>query len=140
MAQRPLPEADEVNTSPFWSGLREGYLMLQRCATCDALRYPAAPLCPECLAAGFSWTEVPAGGSLWSFVTYHRDLSGGAADILPYTIGVVQIDGGIGVTARVDEPAATLSVGDQMCARYEEVSPAVTLLRWIKASEGTSVA
>jgi uncharacterized OB-fold protein len=134
MPGRPLPEPAVAASDPWWCGLRERRLMLQLCPTCGALRYPAAPVCPECRTTGGVWTEVPAEGSLFSFVTYHRDLSGSFADDIPYTIALVELEPMIGILAQVEGRADSLRIGDRMRAQFEEVSPMVTLLRWAPMS------
>ncbi|ONH22882.1 Zn-ribbon domain-containing OB-fold protein [Pseudofrankia asymbiotica] len=133
---KPLPDVDDPLTRPFWQGLRERRLTIQRCGRCGALRWPAAPICPECLAPGAEWTDVAADGELWSYVVYRRALSPAFADEIPYAVGVVALDAGPHLLSRISGPVDTLKVGARMTARYEDVSPTVTLLRWVTESPG----
>ncbi|WP_160573521.1 Zn-ribbon domain-containing OB-fold protein [Actinomadura physcomitrii] len=130
----PLPDTTNALTEPFWAGLREHRLLVQRCAHCEALRYPAAPICPTCLTRGGDWTAVAAEGDLYSFVVYHRALSPAFAEDVPYAIGVVEIQDRLQILSRIDAPPDSLSIGTRMRARYTDVSPEVTLLHWEPAA------
>jgi uncharacterized OB-fold protein len=127
---KPVPDVTQPAAEPFWSGLREHRLSVQRCPECLALRYPAATICPECLHHGGEWTDISPYGTLWSYVVYHRDLSGSFADEIPYAIGVVELEEQLHVVARIDAPLNALGIGIAMAPRFENVTKDVTLLRW----------
>jgi uncharacterized protein len=129
---KPLPDVSAPGTKPFWSGLRDHCLRVQRCSDCQALRYPAATICPECLSRTATWIDVPASGTLWSYVVYHRDMAGTFGDDVPYAVGVVELDcdGRMHILARIDAPLDEIEIGAAMEARYVQVTEDVTLLRW----------
>jgi uncharacterized OB-fold protein len=126
---KPLPDP----SSPFWLALRERKLMVQRCDHCHELRYPAAPLCPECLTVGEQWVPIEAVGTLWSYVVYHRALASSFADDVPYAVGLVQLDEGPQIMAGIDAPLDTIKIGNRMIGAFVDVTPEVTLLRWTPA-------
>ncbi len=37
-----------ADTQFFWDGVRDHRLLIQRCASCGALRHPPRPMCPQC--------------------------------------------------------------------------------------------
>jgi uncharacterized OB-fold protein len=131
-----LPDTSLPLTAPFWAGLRMRRLMVQQCAACGARRYPAAPICEHCLTSGGDWVEIDASGTLWSYVVYHRGLARGFADEVPYTVGLVEVDGDLQVIAQIDAPRESLQVGMRVRARYTEVTETVTLLSWEPDMEG----
>jgi len=45
-----------------------------RCDSCDALRWPPLPGCPECRGRATTWVEVAPTGTVWSFVVYTAPL------------------------------------------------------------------
>jgi uncharacterized OB-fold protein len=62
MSFRPLPDPAHPLYGPFWTAAAEKRLVIQRCPACGALRWPPAPRCPECLAAGGDWNEIHGTG------------------------------------------------------------------------------
>jgi uncharacterized OB-fold protein len=132
MTQRQLlPDTNKPLTAPFWAGLRERRLVVQRCASCGTKRYPAAPLCPDCLARGGEWVEVPAEGELWSYIVYRRALSPAFAADVPYAVGLVEVDESrLQILARIDAPLDSITIGARMRARFTDASENVTLLSW----------
>jgi uncharacterized protein len=133
---KPLPDTTSALTAPFWRGLRQRRFMVQRCSSCDALRYPAAPVCPECLSSDSAWTEIEASGPLWSFVVYRRALSAAFGMDVPYAVGLVELEQGLQVLSRISAPLDVIEIGNQFRARYEDVSDDVTLLTWEPVTEG----
>ena len=83
-----------LGDEPADGELSTAALVLQRCEGCGAVRYPAAPRCPECLAAGFEWVPVEGGGTIWSACTYHRAYDPAFADAVPYNVVLVELDAG----------------------------------------------
>lgn len=56
------------DTKFFWDGLRDGKLLIQRCAGCRALRHPPRPMCPRCNALAWDAIEASGRGTVYSFV------------------------------------------------------------------------
>jgi uncharacterized OB-fold protein len=48
------------DTKFFWDALKEGRLLIQRCAACAALRHPPRPMCPHCNS--LQWDTVESCG------------------------------------------------------------------------------
>ncbi|GEL22697.1 hypothetical protein PSU4_16510 [Pseudonocardia sulfidoxydans NBRC 16205] len=59
-------------TEPFWRGLGEGRLQLQRCTTCGTVRFPLGPVCWRCGGFGHDWTDVATTGTVSAAVTVRR--------------------------------------------------------------------
>ena len=70
-ALRPRPAVNRDNA--FWfEAAAERRLVIQRCASCRALRHPPGPCCPKCRS--FEWDAVEASGrgTLYSYVVAHH--------------------------------------------------------------------
>lgn len=134
---KPLPDTQNALTRPFWEGLRNEELKVQRCDSCLVIRYPPAPICPECLQPAGTWIAITSEGALWSYVIYHRALTPSFADSVPYAVGVVELEKHIHILARIEAPLNGLRIGMSMRAKFDHVTDEVTLLRWIPATEGT---
>lgn len=91
-----------------------GELVLQRCAACGYLRYPPAPLCPECLSPRTEWVTDPGIGVIWSYCVYHRAFGSEFAGLVPYAVALVQLDSGpMLVTNVVDLPPSRVRIGQR---------------------------
>lgn len=129
-----LPDVTDPVSAPFWRGLRERAIRVQRCSACGALRYPPLAGCPECLGQTAEWIEVRPAGSVWSYAVYHRALQPAFADEIPYTVVVVELDDGPRITARMVRGSGPITVGTRVAAVFEDVTADVTQLKWRIAS------
>jgi uncharacterized protein len=128
---RPLPDLENPLVAPFWRAAREGRLEFQRCAACGYLRWPPAPLCPECLAPGGEWTEVDGRGEVWSFGIYDHVYEQAFRADAPYNVALVQLDAGPRIiTNIVGVPNDEIRIGMRVRAVFEPVSPDATLVRF----------
>jgi uncharacterized protein len=56
------------DTKFFWDALKEGKLLIQRCAGCGELRHPPRPMCPKCHSLQWDTLESSGRGRVYSFV------------------------------------------------------------------------
>jgi uncharacterized OB-fold protein len=94
----------------FYRGLKDGHLLVQRCAACGVLRNPPGPACPNCQS--FSWTplRLSGRGTLYSYtVHYHPPLPGFST---PLPVGLATMEEGIRMLGAMDAaPASDLAIG-----------------------------
>lgn len=97
---KPLPVPDPEST-PFWDGMREGRLMLQRCASTGEHLFPPVTFCPGSLETP-EWVEVRGKGTVFSWITVRhpvpRDIY---ADDVPYVVALVTLDEGCRMTGNI---------------------------------------
>jgi uncharacterized OB-fold protein len=82
---RLLPEVTPEG-EPFWTALKEGRLVAQRCTHCRRQRWPVAPVCGHCGETGFAWDALPEQATLFSFVRYRRSFLPEFEDLMPYAV------------------------------------------------------
>ncbi len=117
-AAPPPPDVD-AESAGWWTALGEHRVVLQRCTSCNRLRFPPMPGCPYCGARGHQDVEHPGGGRVYSFVRVHRALTPAMVREVPYVVAVVQLDGeGPRVIGRVDGDPAAVSIDDVVAARF----------------------
>ena len=117
---KPTPE-----TKPFWDGVNEGRLMLQRCQECGPYFYPR-PFCPSCFSWDVEWFEASGKGKIYSFVISHRKLP--YMNQEPYIIAIIELEEGPMMPSNVVgvEPEK-VAIGMPVVVTYDDVTPEVTL-------------
>lgn len=93
-------ESSEVE-SMFWAAAKEGTLRVQSCLFCAALRFFPQRHCPACLADGGDWIDLSGTGVIYSVTEVHRAPNKRLAEEAPYLIGIIELEQGIRVMARI---------------------------------------
>jgi uncharacterized protein len=64
----PIPVAEPDGLSaPYWAGLRQNRLLVQRCAHCRTWQFGPEWLCHHCHSFDVEWTEVVPRGRIFSW-------------------------------------------------------------------------
>ena len=111
-APKPLrPRPSLTFDHLFWfEGLKQGKLLIQRCAECGVLRHPAAPMCRECRSIVWDTIEAGGRGRIHSFVVVHYPQIPSIE--YPNQVVLVDLDEGVRVVANtVDTNADQLVIG-----------------------------
>ena len=116
-----LPEINELN-APFWEGLVEGEVRLQKCAKCGAHQYPAESFCYECGAQDLSWAEVSGEGTVYSFIVVHQSYHKAFKEFLPYTVAIVQMDEGPRMLSAMLGLEKPINIGDRVRPSIRKVN------------------
>jgi hypothetical protein len=61
----PVPDPDDQF---FWDGVRDGKLLLERCASCKTLRHPPSPMCGRCGSLELESMEASGRGAVYSWI------------------------------------------------------------------------
>ncbi len=106
MTERAFPVPDAVSL-PFWEGIAEGVLRVQRCGACGRYVFYPRAVCPYCASSKLDWVDASGGGRIHSYTVVHR-APPEYRDEVPYVVALVELDEGVRMMARlVDvEPAA----------------------------------
>jgi len=105
VTERAFPVPDAVSL-PFWEGIAEGVLRVQRCGACGRhVFYPRA-VCPFCAASELDWVDASGRGRIHSYTVVHRAPPEYREEV-PYVVALVELDEGVRMMTRlVDvEPA-----------------------------------
>lgn len=136
-----LPVIDEYS-QPFWDGALTGELRIQRCGTCQRLRFPPRPMCPHCQSQESDWQTMSGRGTIYSFVVAHPPLLPAYAAVAPYNVALVELEDDAtirlvgNVVAEHGAPinsvdTSAIRIGLPVRAVFEKVSDDVALLRWV---------
>lgn len=106
---------------PMWERMQEGKLSLQACDKCGHVRYPPAPVCPECLSEHATWESVEGSGTVLSWVVFHRQYFSDFP--VPYNAVAVRLDEGPIIVTRLVGAAAEGSwIGRRVTLQFSEHS------------------
>jgi uncharacterized OB-fold protein len=124
---KPLPQISP-EMAPFFDAARRHELVVQRCAGCGTLRFPARTICSTCLSREASWVPMSGRGTVFSFVIMHQAIHPGFAAETPYAVVVIQLDEGARLLSNlVDCPTADVEIGMPVEVVFDDLTPEVTL-------------
>jgi uncharacterized OB-fold protein len=131
---KPVPVPSE-DSRPFWSAAKNHALCLQQCPACRAVRFPPAPVCPECTALAGEWTNLKGRGKIFSFVIFHRAFHKAFEGDVPYAVAVVELDEGPRLISNIigiapDQIRCDMSVE----VVFDDITPDCTLVKFKPAS------
>jgi len=99
VTERAFPVPDAVSL-PFWEGIADGVLRVQRCGACERhVFYPRA-VCPYCDASELDWVDASGRGQVHSFTVVHR-APPDYRDEVPYVVALVELDEGVRMMTRI---------------------------------------
>jgi len=83
----------------WWEGLDRGEILIQRCASCQELRHPPRPMCPQCRSRDWGFVASTGIGTVYSYVVIHYPEVPGYE--YPLVIAVVDLEEGTRLVANV---------------------------------------
>jgi uncharacterized OB-fold protein len=101
--------------SDFAAYLKDGRLMGSRCRACGATSFPPRADCLECLSPEFEFVERSGKATLHTFTKIDAAPTG-FEDVIPYTVGVADLEEGGRLLAWMGEtiPAGDVAIGMEL--------------------------
>lgn len=131
----PVPEPDGVS-APYWGGLREGVLRVQRCAHCRTWQFGPEWICHACLKFDPAWVDVEPEGRIYSWERVWHAVHPALKDRGPYLAVLVELPhaGGVRmVGSLLGDPMQEVRIGAQVQGVFEhhpEAPEPYSLLQW----------
>ena len=131
---RPVAAPDGLD-APYWEGLRNETLKIQRCQQCGAWQWGAEWICHQCHSDDVVFEEVAPRGTIYSYERVWHPVHPALKEQGAYVVVLVTLDG---TDARVvgnllGDPEATVNIGAPVRGvfeHHEDGDPAYTLLQW----------
>jgi uncharacterized protein len=86
---RILPAIDKDSLA-FWTGGKDGQLLINRCADCAHYVHPPVPFCPSCEGRNVAPEAVSGRGRITSFTVNHKQWVPNLA--VPYVLALITLD------------------------------------------------
>lgn len=131
----PVPEPDGVS-APYWSGLREGLLRVQRCAHCQAWQFGPEWICHACLKFDPAWVAVEPSGEIYSWERVWHPAHPALKAHGPYLAVLVELPhaGRVRMVGNLlGDPMQDVRIGAPVEGVFEhhpQASPPYSLLQW----------
>ena len=91
--KKPLPTPD-TDSAAFWSGLKEGKLLLQHCLDCGNVQYYQQSLCRRCGGERLEHRAASGRGKVHSFSVVYRAPGPAFKRDVPYAVLLVDLEEG----------------------------------------------
>ena len=132
LAQPAATPLDE----PYWSGLRENILRVQRCTACGKWQWGPEWICHHCLSDAVEFEELPAIGNIYSYERVWHPVHPALAEQGPYIVVLVELPHADNIRMignLVGDPHQQVTIGAQVAGVFEhhkDVDQPFTLLQW----------
>lgn len=134
----PEPAADGLD-APFWRGLREERLLLQRCGACRRWQWGPEWICHLCHSSEVRYEETAPSGRIYSYERVWHPVHPVLVGHGPYLVVLVELPGADRVRILgnlLGDPAQEVAMGARVRGEFEhheDAEPAFTLLQWRRA-------
>lgn len=130
---RPVPEP---LTAPYWQGLREERLFVQRCDACHSWQWGPEWICHKCHGFDLSWVEIEPEGCIHSWIRVWHPTHSALQGAVPYVVVLVELPhaGGIRMVGNLaSSEKGGIPIGAEVEGVFEHHAGAgseFTLLQW----------
>ncbi|MET0954056.1 MAG: OB-fold domain-containing protein [Aeromicrobium sp.] len=124
--------------APYWDGLAEGELRIQRCDGCRQWSWPADWRCGRCGSYDFVWEAVEPRGTVYSWIRTRQALVPAFADLVPYVNVLVELEGlgGARIMGLLTGDTDDVTTGRRVTGTFQPPSPRtldLAVLTWTLA-------
>ena len=131
----PQPTATPLD-EPYWTGLQQGVLRVQRCGACNRWQWGPEWICHHCHSDDMGYEEIPAHGLIYSYERVWHPVHPALNEQGPYLVVLVELPhaGNIRLVGNLlGDPQQDVVIGAAVEGVFEhhlEAEPAFTLLHW----------
>jgi uncharacterized OB-fold protein len=121
---------------PYWSGLAEDVLRVQRCDACAGWQWGPEWICHHCHSDQLSFTKIAAEGVIYSYERIWHPVHPALKDQGPYIVVLVELPdaGDIRMVGNLlGDPQQQVTIGAEVTGVFEhhaDAEPSFTLLHW----------
>lgn len=137
---QPVPSPDGLD-APFWGGLAEEQIRIQRCRGCGAWQWGPEWICHVCLSDDLGFEAVRGEGIVYSYERVWHPVHPALAEQGPYLVVLVALPhaGDVRLVGNLlGDPKQSVVIGASVTAVFEHhksADPPFTLLQWAARAE-----
>ncbi len=137
----PVPEHSGLS-APFWNGLKEGVIRVQRNPRTGAWQFPPQWIAYDDHGFDLDWVEVEPRGVIYSWTRVWHPVHPALKEAGPYIVVVVELPhaGGVRMLGNLlGDPRQDVPIGGAVEAVFEhhtDAEPSYSLLQWRLAGAG----
>ena len=125
----PVAEPDGLS-APYWSGLRENRLRVQRCEACGGVQWGPEWVCHHCHSFALGWTDIAPEGVIYSWERAWHPVHPALKGATPYLVVLVAHACGIRLLGNLLGPAEQeVVIGAEVVGVFEHQA-GYSLLQW----------
>lgn len=129
---KPVPERTH-ESKPYWDGLMQGQLLVQKCGKCGKLRHYPRPVCDGCFSFDVQWIKASGRGTVHSWTIAHHAFNPGFKDELPYVLVTVDLAEGVRMQAPLrGVDAKDIRIGLPVRIAFESPDAELTLPAFVR--------
>jgi uncharacterized protein len=106
----------DAKSAEFFDTARKNQLVIKQCDHCALALPPEAAVCTACGQTSLAWTLASGTGTLVTWTVVHKAPNVAYTDLVPYTVGVVELVEGPWIYGRID--AATPTAGMELTVSF----------------------
>jgi uncharacterized OB-fold protein len=131
----PVPERNGLS-KPFWDGLREGVLRVQRNPRTGVYQWPAQWICHDDQGFEIDWVDVAPKGVIYSWTRVWHPVHPALREHGPYIVVVVELPhaGNVRMLGNLlGDPMQPVPIGaavEAVFEHHERADPPYSLLQW----------
>ncbi len=131
----PAPARDRLD-APFWEGLRDERLLLQRCRACTRFQWGPEWICHRCASFDVEFAAVEPRGRIYSFERVWHPVHPALKDQGPYLVVLVELPHADNVRLvgnLLGDATQPVEIGAAVTGVFEhhrDAEPPFTLLQW----------
>jgi len=133
----PIPASEPDGLSaPYWEGLRQNRLLVQRCCHCRTWQFGPEWICHHCHAFDPEWTEIEPRGRIFSWERVWHPSHAALKQHGPYIAVLVELPqaGHIRMVGNLlGDPRQEVRIGASVAGTFEHhdnAHPTFSLLQW----------
>jgi uncharacterized OB-fold protein len=137
----PIPVAEPSGLSkPFWDGLRNETIMVQRNARTGVYQFPPQWICHDTQTFDVEWVATEPKGVIYSWTRVWHPVHPAVKTACPYIVVVVELPqaGRVRMLGNLlGDPRQSVKIGapvDAVFEHHNDADPPFTLLQWRVAS------
>jgi uncharacterized protein len=134
----PIAARDGLD-SPYWQGLADERLLLQRCQACRRWQWGPEWICHRCHSFEMAFEPIPPRGVVYSYERVWHSVHPALERQGPYLVVLVEVDAADGarlIGNLLGDPCQEVAIGTPVIGVFEHhrtTAPAFSLLHWVRS-------